>query len=219
MQYIAPTFGVKSFHCPLCNTYSHMTWYRTIKVNTNSLTHVVVAMCSCCDKESIWRATAYKDGKIVQATMIYPDVTSAPQPEVDMPEDVQKDYLEAASIFSRSPRASAALLRLALQKLCKHLGESGENINADIRNLASKNVLPPLIVNVADTVRIVGNNAVHPGEMNEEDFDYVASKLFELLNIIVKKGISEPKELKALYELTPEGPRRSAEKSDQKVTH
>jgi hypothetical protein len=48
-----------------------------------------------------------------------------------------------------------------LQKLCKHLGGNGENINTDIRQLAADNIIPPLVVKVADTVRIAGNNAVH----------------------------------------------------------
>ncbi|MFK8012671.1 MAG: DUF4145 domain-containing protein, partial [Marinicellaceae bacterium] len=117
-------------------------------------------------------------------------------------------------VFSKSPRSAAALLRLGLQKLCKHLGEDGKNINKNIRNLAEKNTLPPLIVKVADTVRITGNNAVHPGEMSDEDVDYVASKMFDLLNFIVKKGISEPKELEELYNLTPEAPRLAAEAKD-----
>ena len=76
--------------------------------------------------------------------------------------------------------------------------------------------MPPLVVKVADTVRITGNNAVHPGEMSNEDFDYVASKMFDLLNFIVKKGISEPKELEDLYNLTPENPRKDAEVKDAK---
>jgi hypothetical protein len=90
------------------------------------------------------------------------------------------------------------------------------NINTDIRQLAADNIIPPLVVKVADTVRIAGNNAVHPGEMSDEDFDCVASKLFDLLNFIVKKGISEPKELNALYSLTPEKPREAAEAKDAK---
>ena len=134
-----------------------------------------------------------------------------------MPDDVKRDYHEAAQIFSRSPRGAAALLRLGLQKLCKHLGEDGKNINNDIRNLAAKNLLPPLVVKVADTVRITGNNAVHPGEMSDEDFDHVASKMFDLLNFIVKKAITEPKELQHLYELTPQAPRTEAELRDQKA--
>ncbi|WP_259398344.1 DUF4145 domain-containing protein [Pseudoalteromonas sp. SG44-17] len=148
--------------------------------------------------------------------MLYPDTGIAPLPVSDMPDDVRLDYEEAAKISSKSPRGSAALLRLALQKLCKHLGKKGENINSDIRALAEDNVLPPMIIKVADTVRITGNNAVHPGEMSEDDFDYVASKLFDLLNIIVKKAITEPKELEHLYNKIPKKPRASAENSDEK---
>jgi len=150
------------------------------------------------------------------AELLFPDNGSSPLAVEGMPDDVKNDYLEAARIFAKSPRGAAALLRLGLQKLCVYLGETGENIDKDIRSLAKKNILPPLVVKVADTVRITGNNAVHPGEMSDEDFDYVASKMFELLNFIVKKGISEPKELQALYELTPEKPRKHAEEKDEK---
>ncbi len=152
----------------------------------------------------------------MNGVMIYPDSSIAPEADVDMPADVKRDYEEAARIFSRSPRGAAALLRLGLQKLCKHLGEPGKNIDTDIRSLAAKNTLPPMIIKVADTLRITGNNAVHPGEMSDEDFDQVAEKMFDLLNFIVKKGISEPKELQALYEKTPERLRKAAEDKDAK---
>tara|TARA_R110000823_G_C15908179_1_gene497494 strand:+ start:283 stop:747 length:465 start_codon:yes stop_codon:yes gene_type:complete len=148
--------------------------------------------------------------------MLFPDTGIAPLPEPDMPHDVKIDYEEAAKISAKSPRGAAALLRLGLQKLCKHLGKDGENINSDIRSLSEDNVLPPMVIKVADTVRITGNNAVHPGEMSEEDFDHVASKLFDLLNFIVKKAITEPKELEALYQKVPEKPRASAEAQDAK---
>ncbi|MEZ8944164.1 hypothetical protein AB4510_22065 [Vibrio sp. 10N.222.54.B12] len=74
-----------------------------------------------------------------------------------------------------------------------------------------------MVIKVADTVRITGNNAVHPGEMSDEDFDFVASKLFDLINFIVKKGITEPKELEELHGKTPEAPRKAAKRQDQRV--
>lgn len=218
MRFVAPEFKKNSFHCPLCGTYSHMTWNQL--KNANSYTKYYESLCSCCDENSLWRVTEYDEssyGRIAKnAEILFPDNGMAALPEDDMPEDVKIDYVEAARIFSKSPRGAAALLRLGLQKLCKHLGEDGSNINNDIRSLAAKNILPPMVVKVADTVRITGNNAVHPGTMKEEDFDFVASKMFDLLNFIVKKGISESKELDALYQLTPEGPRKSAEDKDAK---
>lgn len=134
-----------------------------------------------------------------------------------MPDDVKRDFNEAATICAKSPRGAAALLRLALQKLCMHLGEGGENINDDIRSLAKASKLPPDVIRVADTLRITGNNAVHPGQMSDEDFDFVSTKLFDLLNFVVNKAITEPKELQALYEMCPEGSRKAAEKQDRKA--
>lgn len=220
MKFTTPAFKLDAFHCPLCGTYAHMEWENLFATHSCS-TLCYEAMCSKCKNPSLWRVTQFINTPFgrqdKQAELIYPDNSIAALPEEDMPDDVKVDYIEAARIYSRSPRGAAALLRLSLQKLCKHLGEDGKNINTDIRNLAAKNVLPPLVVKVADTVRIVGNNSVHPGEMSDDDFDHVASKMFELLNFIVKKGISEPKELAALYALTPEGPRKDAESKDAKA--
>lgn len=218
MKFTAPEFNKDGFHCPLCGTYAHMTWSRLS--NSVRSSDYYESLCSYCSEPSLWRVTKYSTtqfGKRPEETeLLFPDNGVAALPDDDMPEDVKTDYVEAARIFLKSPRGAAALLRLGLQKLCKHLGEDGSNINDDIRSLAAKNILPPMVVRVADTVRITGNNAVHPGTMKDEDFDFVASKMFDLLNFIVKKGISEPKELDALYQLTPEGPRKSAEDKDAK---
>lgn len=220
MNYVAPEITLDAFHCPFCGTYAHMDWSWLFNQRRDQVVDYLEADCSRCRKSSLWLAKEKRNIKgyikPVVGEMIYPDFGTSPLPDSDMPEDVATDYQEAASIFSKSPRGAAALLRLGLQKLCRHLGEEGKNINEDIRSLAKKNTLPPLVVKVADTVRITGNNAVHPGEMSDEDFDHIAAKMFELLNFVVKKGISEPKELEALYTMTPEGPRRSAETRDAK---
>lgn len=223
MKYITPEFKMDAFHCPLCGTYSHMQWTNLMNLNEYSLYYE--AKCAKCKNPSLWRVTDYRFTNLashgpradIKAELIYPDNGFSGLPEENMPEDVKADYIEAARIFSRSPRGAAALLRLGLQKLCKHLGQEGKKIDADIRSLAAQNILPPLVVKVADTVRITGNNAVHPGEMSDEDFDYVASKMFDLLNFIVKKAISEPAELEALYNLIPEAPRKDAEARDARA--
>ena len=181
------------------------------------------AICDHCKEYSLWRVTKINDsgvnnGSMVSiGTMLYPDFGSAPLPAEDMPEDVKKDYEEAARIFIKSPRGAAALLRLGLQKLCIHLGEKGKNINDDIRSLVEKGVFSGQVVKVADTLRITGNNAVHPGQISDEDFDRAAAKMFDLINFIVKKAITEPKELDELYQLMPENARNAAEAQDKKA--
>jgi hypothetical protein len=54
-----------------------------------------------------------------------------------VPEAARADYVEAQAIVGHSPRGVCALLRLALQKLCVELDESGENLNADIASLGT----------------------------------------------------------------------------------
>ncbi len=220
MEFVIPQFKARAFNCPHCGAYAHMTWHDLWTRNSRQ-TFFTEAVCSQCEESSLWRIIECEQLDILRlqekAELIYPD-SMAELPAPDMPADIKRDYLEASTIFSRSPRGAAALLRLSLQKLCVHLGESGENINADIRSLASKGTLPPAVVKVADTVRITGNNAVHPGEMSDGDLDFMASKLFGLVNFVVKKGITEPAELAELYETLPEGPRIAAEKRDAAKT-
>lgn len=72
--------------------------------------------------------------------LIYPKSSIAPLPNEDMPDDVKVDYLETRNIVNDSPRGACALLRVALQKLMYHLGESGNNLNEDIGNLVKKGI-------------------------------------------------------------------------------
>lgn len=145
--------------------------------------------------------------------MIYPESATAPLPHLDMPEHISQDYCEARSIVNRSPRGAAALLRLALQKLCEHLGETSKNINTDIGALVRKG-LPVEIQQALDVVRVVGNNAVHPGELSDDDIASVATVLFELVNAIVEDRIARPKKLASLFAGLPEGAREAIAKRD-----
>lgn len=210
---VQPSYRAEAFTCPICDVHAHMAWANLYDQQTGHDTQFVSATCSHCRTRNLWRF----DYQTYVGTLIFPDKTIVALPEPDMPDDIRRDYEEAATIFNRSPRGSAALLRLCLQKLCVFLGQPGEHIDKDIRALAKLNVLPPLVIKVADTVRITGNQAVHPGEMSEEDVDHVAAKMFDLVNFIVRKGISEPKELEALYNMVPEGPRKAAEEKDAKA--
>lgn len=217
-KYTAPEFKKEAFNCPHCGAFSYMEWIEIKKyygpLNVQPIPNAYkCALCSHCKQISLWKPS--EDSALGE--MLYPDFGATPLPSEDMPEDVKKDYEEAARIFIKSPRGAAALLRLGLQKLCIHLGEEGKNINADIRSLVKKEVLSGQVIKVADTLRIIGNNAVHPGQIVDEDFDKVAGKMFNLINFIVKKAITEPKELDELYQLMPENARNAAEAQDKKA--
>jgi hypothetical protein len=165
-----------------------------------------MSWCSHCKRVGTWH-----DGLLV-----IPDTTPAANPHADMPEDVMADYNEARSVLQRSPRSAAALLRLSLQKLCKNLGEKGNNVNEDIAGLVAKG-LPVEIQQSLDIVRVVGNEQVHPGTLDVRDDPKIAAKLFDLLNFIVEERISRPKAIRALYSQLPPSKIEGIKKRDSQT--
>lgn len=131
----------------------------------------------------------------------------------DLPEECVRDYEEARQVFAISPRASAPLLRLCLQKICRHLGETGKNINDDISNLVKKR-LDGRIQKALDIVRVTANTAVHPRTMDLDDDSESAYKLLDLVNLVVSEMITKAKELEPLSRKLPKGALDAIEKRD-----
>ena len=147
--------------------------------------------------------------------MIIPSEAPVEPPHPDLPANCLTDYEEARSIFSASSRGAAALLRLCVQKLCIHLDESGENLNDDIKSLVSKG-LPPSVQQALDYCRVIGNNAVHPGEIDIKDTPEIAQKLFRMINFIVEDRITRPREIQEVYDRLPKEEKVKIEKRDKK---
>lgn len=205
--YTPPKFNEAGFDCPHCAAYANQVWW-TFKDGAGIFDGGSLrgARCQHCTKYTVW----------LNGEMLYPDAPGVPLPNPDLPSEIQDDYREAAGILNKSPRASAALLRLAIQKLCKSLGESGD-INVMIGNLVKRG-LPVQVQQALDIVRVIGNNAVHPGTIDLTDDRDTAAQLFGLVNIIAQVMLTQPKEIAAMYASLPEGPRKAIEKRDDSGT-
>jgi len=169
------------------------------------LDNVYASQCYSCNHYSIWIADE----------LIYPHQKYSVAPAADMPDEIRTDFLEAASIVDTSARGAAALLRLCIQKIVKELGGKGNNLNEDIGKLVEQRLIPESIQQALDVVRVVGNNAVHPGVIDLKDNKAVASRLFGLVNVIVETTIAGPRHVKNIYEsIVPESTRKAIEKRD-----
>lgn len=168
-----------------------------------SVYNVDISRCFNCDQIAVW----------VKSALVFPTRGDAPLPNPDLPDDVRLDFDEAGRIFQISPRGAAALLRLAIQKLCKELGEQGKNIDNDIAALVSKG-LDVRIQRSLDIVRVIGNEAVHPGQVDLRDDIGTAEQLFTLVNIIADAMITQPKQIKEMYAGLPESKRKAIERRD-----
>jgi hypothetical protein len=204
MKYIEPKLNLESFHCPYCLVFSHQLWHELWAQKFGNIEDTKVAICSHCNKRSLW----------VIDRMVNPLKSLVEEPNNDLGGDIISDYIEAASILSLSPRGSAAILRLAIQKLCKKLGYSGKNINDDIAAMVDKG-LNKTVQEALDIMRVVGNNAVHPGELDIKDDKDTASHLFSLINFIAESMISNPNKITGLYNnLVPQKAKDAIQKRD-----
>ena len=221
-----PAINKRSFNCPHCAALAQQFWFRlkatalrdgqtpqhlhrspllqsTVTQAEFELHSINFSRCFHCKEIAIW----------ISDQLVWPKQVTASPPNPDLPCDIRNDYEEAAAIFALSPRGSAALLRLGIQKLCKHLGEKGDNINDDIGRLVKKG-LPEKVQQALDSIRVIGNDAVHPGQLDLRDDGATAERLFELVNIIVEVMISQPRKVSEIYSKLPSTKLKAIEERD-----
>lgn len=213
MEYIEPQLKKTIFSCPHCHAITQHEWMDIGFSNDDSTyntgqfggkaSDTTIAMCIACQGKMLW----HKD------KLLYP-TESAPEPNPDMPACVIALYKEAGGIYSKSPRAACALLRLAIERLCNELvGE--DTIDKNIAKLV-KDGLPQKIQQALDLVRVIGNKAVHPAQIVlDVDNIETARMLFELLNIITSNMITEKNHIEELFNLLPESTKKAIEKRDE----
>ncbi len=149
--------------------------------------------------------------------MIYPLISSAPKPSKDMPNDVKEVYEEARQVSVYSPRAAAALLRVALEKLTAHLGETTGNLNTRIGKLKAKG-LPDKVIDSLDIVRISANEGgSHAGtiDLTGEDNQKIVNKLFSLVNFIVERTITAINVVNEMFDQLPEAKKEGIKNRDK----
>jgi hypothetical protein len=201
-----PKYDAKSFDCPHCGVYAQQDWLglNQLPETIYKQTHwIEITQCMHCKEHTVWD----------QHKLVYPISSIAPQQSPDMPEEVAADYYEARAVLAFSPRSSAALLRLALEQLCIHLELPGKNLNERIAAMV-KEGLSPKVQRALDIVRVIGNNAVHPGSIDLKDDQQTALLLFELINVIVEQMITIPRMIDETYEALPQGAREQIEMRD-----
>jgi hypothetical protein len=209
--YVAPEHEKDAFTCPHCQVLTTQYWADLTVAevrdgrNRRGSTPISRSTCFNCGEDCFWH-----DDKL-----LYPATVNVPMPSADLPDHLKADYLEARQIVIPSPRGAAALLRLVLQKLLIHLGEPGKDIYTDIGALYQKGRITERTKKILDSVRIVGNESVHPGEINLNEDPGLANALFYLINLIVLDAFSLDKYVDSLYGQLPESKRKGVEDRDR----
>ena len=100
--------------------------------------------------------------------------------------------------------------------ICKEKGLPGKDLNSDIGKLV-KDGLSSQIQQSLDLVRVVGNNAVHPGQIQIEENNDKIEKFFSLVNLIIDVLIVQPAKISTMFDaLVPSAQKKQIEVRDGK---
>ena len=151
--------------------------------------NVSISYCFNCNEMCLW----------VYDQLVWPKrAPDHPEPKLHAPPNVRRECEEASQTLEASPRGAAALLRLAIEKLCKELGVSGDGLKDDIALFVREDI-DARVQKVLDAARIIENNAVRPSPIGLGDDRAIAEALSGLVNLICEKMIMEPRHLQAMY--------------------
>lgn len=234
MTHTAPSYGSRSFACPHCQTHAQQVWTASVWVESEDYAGstrwetVDRSECHVCQNEAIWLRTEYRTpaatGGLNPAsqapdeswTMIWPPSTAGAPPHESLPENLRDLYEEARAVAVFSPRAAAALLRLLTETLVRQFADSRASLNDNIGTLVRDGKLGPREQQMADYLRITGNSAVHPGQVDDANGEAGrrTELMFAFINLLVERFIALPERTAEAYAQLPEGARAAVDRRD-----
>lgn len=177
-----PSPRAKTLVCPYCGTRVGVSWWPTNPLPFIKTMAPPLEWATCLGCAGLFIS--------LDQTLIYPSGLLGPVPSADMPELVRTEYNEARKVGAASPRAAAALLRLAIQKLVDELQPGKENLDLKIGLLVQDGRIRQRLADMLDVVRVTGNYAVHPGLIDLNDEPERVITLFKLVNAIMEQTIT-----------------------------
>lgn len=206
-RYVTPDVNQGTFTCPRCGTLAYQSkaelgaWDEYSKDTRFTRHDVIRRKCFGCDQ---WSTR-------IGGRLVDPVAVVGPPPHEMLTGQALDFYEQARAIAARSPRGAAAMLRLTLQVLVTELVPEERDLNRAIGILVDRG-LHPDAQRAMDVLRVRGNHAAHPSDVDFEREPELLPALFVLVNTVVEQMISEPA---SLYEALPEGVRKQIERRDE----
>ena len=168
--------GVKLL-CQHCgNSGLHTVLESVIEVETIEFEHgnsfeenfeITFCRCENCNRHSLF---SFLNGNSDEAWSLFPREKQIDQ---SVPKSIRNAYSEALKIKKISSIAFVIMIRRALDLLCKQEGATGNNLYEKIIDLGKKELIPKVLSDMADTIRLIGNDRAHDDNeiLKENDLD------------------------------------------------
>ncbi|HFK1791401.1 TPA: DUF4145 domain-containing protein [Bacillus pacificus] len=178
--------------------------------DNDQLEGIIMSLCGECDSSTYWLKSFMKD----ELQVCPSNSSNYPQPHVDMPEHIRKTFIEAGSVMHLSLGSSAALSRLTLENLLKHLGYEKGSLNDKIGKVIADGKVNSNVAKMLDIIRTFGNSGAHSGIINLDESPEIPKFLLELINLVVEHMITLPNKVDTMFDAIPPGIRAGIEKRD-----
>jgi hypothetical protein len=195
-------------YCPHCgNVSTHRLFYEYeatakeydrrsgLREDTKITYWYCLAVCETCDLAILYyfdgEGSYDPDGSDLQnARIVWPvvfDLSDA------VPDGVRRSYLEAARIRQIAPTAYAVQIRRSLEAICDDRGAVRGTLQKRLQDLAFKNQIPPVLAEMSEIVRVLGNIGAHANEHQISAYD--AQVIDEFFRSIVEYVYEAPKRI------------------------
>lgn len=157
--------------CPHCGNRSPQriafehpyrdTWYgddgKAMPQDEGPESEAIVCICETCDAVLLYDGVSYAESGAWPA-LVYPQNTTLP---TFVPVTVRGIYLEAVAVKQNAPNAFAILIRKGLEAICDDRSAPDGTLAARLNYLVAKGEIPPVLADLTDVLRVVGNTAAH----------------------------------------------------------
>lgn len=198
---LGDSLALYRIECPFCeekgnfSTASHL---EKKKPNSSKILNFDTLKCGNCAGYVmvLWSVNEYGGSQNLHDYRVLPyplKLTGAPE---HWPPDIQRYWLQAQkSLEIENWDAAVVMARSALQIALRQHKATGKDLKAEIDDLASKGILPPLMREWSDEVRELGNDSAHPKPNQKPTESENAKDIVEFLDFILDYLYNLPKQI------------------------
>lgn len=162
-----------------------------------------LASCSTCNEAILYRHDYYEEPfgpdsggdyfhRPERFSLVWP---AKGELHAAVPDRIKEIYREAARIKKLSANGFANQIRRALEAVCKDQGETKGSLADKLKELATKNKIPPVLTEMTEIIRRLGNRGSHDDEDVESQY---VEPMDEFFRAVVEYVYIAPEKLKAV---------------------
>lgn len=155
--------------------------------------------CPVCSEISLHKSytndtmmNAIDEALYYENTIVYPEKKYSFD---DVPRDILESYEAAVKTSKVDLNVSLIAIRMVLEKICKERGTKKKNLDAMLKEMVSKNILPDTLDKCSFLIRKLGNSGAHgdnTDDLNALDvmslIDFIETIMYYIYELPVKIG-------------------------------